>query len=82
MDEKLEDLSGIRQELEELWGEIDGLRKAPQFVGIEPGQTGDLLPEHDLLPFEARLRKARDQGDMLGALRIKQEAAIAGIVLL
>jgi len=82
MDEKLEDLSGIRQELEELWGEIGDLRQSPQFVSTEPGQAGDLLPDSDLLPFEARLRKARDTGDMLGALRIKQEAAIAGIVLL
>jgi len=82
MDQTKEDLSGIRQELEEIWGTIEGLREAPQFVGLEPGQGGDSLPEEELLPFEARLRKARDTGDMLGALRIKQEAAASGIVLL
>jgi len=82
MDQAKEDLSGIRQELEEIWGELNGLRRAPEFVGVEPGQGGDTLPEEDLLPFEARLRKARDTGDMLGALRIKQEAAASGIVLL
>ena len=82
MDQTKEDLSGIRQELEEIWGALDGLRSPPQFMGIEPGQGGDALPEEDLLPFEARLRKARDTGDILSALRIKQEAATAGIVLL
>jgi len=77
-----EDLSGIRQELEEIWGEIEGLRTVPQFVGIEPGYSGDQMPGEDLLPFEARLRRARDTGDMLTALRVKQEAAAQGIVLL
>ena len=82
MSQKQDDLSGIRQELEQIRGEIDGLRTPPQFLGVEPGQGGDTLPEEELLPFEARLRKARDTGDILGALRIKQEAAGAGIVLL
>ena len=82
MSQKKDDLSGIRQELENIWGELEDLRTPPQFVGIEPGQAGDTLPEEDLLPFEARLRKARGTGDTLGALRIKQEAATAGIVLL
>lgn len=82
MNQKQEDLSGIRQELEHIRGELDSLRTPPQFIGIEPGQAGDALPVEDLLPFEARLRKARNTGDTLGALRIKQEAASAGIVLL
>ena len=78
----IEDLSGIRRELEEIWETLGDLRIVPQFVGIEPGHSGDAMPEEDLLPFEARLRRARDAGDMLTALRIKQEAAVAGVVLL
>ena len=78
----MEDLSGIRQELEEIWERIDGLKALPRFVGALPGQSGDVAPEDGQLPFEARLRRARESGDMLGALRVKQEAAGAGIVLL
>ena len=78
----MEDLSGIRQELEELWGQIDDLKTPPKFVGVMPGQSGDAGPEEDQLPFEAKLRRARESGDMLMALRIKQEAAGVGIVLL
>ena len=78
----MEDLSGIRQELEEIWERIDDLNTPPKFIGAQPGQSGDLGPEEDQMPFEARLRRARESGDMLGALRVKQEAAGAGIVLL
>jgi len=78
----VEDLSGIREELEEIWSEIGELRQPPKFVGAEPGQSGDTGPEEGGLPFEARLRQARQSGDMLTALRVKQEAAGAGIVLL
>ena len=77
----MEDLSGIRQELEEIWEQLGDLKAPPKFVGALPGQSGDLAPEEEL-PFEARLRRARESGDVLGALRIKQEAAGAGIVLL
>ena len=78
----MEDLSGIRQELEEIWEQLEDLKAPPKFVGDQPGQSGELSPEEGQLPFEARLRRARDSGDLLGALRIKQEAAGAGIVLL
>ncbi|MCL2843325.1 MAG: hypothetical protein FWE28_07675 [Oscillospiraceae bacterium] len=76
----MEDLSGIRAEIEEIWTEIEGLRVPPKFVGVPPGQSGDVCPEEGGLPFEVRLRKARESGDMLEALRVKQEAA--GVVLL
>ena len=78
----MEDLSGIRQELEEIWDQLDGLKTAPQIVGREPGPSGDLAPAEEGLPYEAQLRRARESGDMLTALRIKQEAAVSGIVLL
>jgi len=78
----MEDLSGIRQELERIWDQLDDLKVPPKFVGVLPGQSGDVEPEEGQLPFEARLRRAREAGDMLGALRVKQEAAGAGIVLL
>ena len=78
----MEDLSGIRQELEKIWGQLDELKAPPRFVGVPPGQSGDGEPGEDSLPFEARLRRARESGDMLAALRVKQEAAGAGIVLL
>ena len=78
----MEDLSGIRQELEEIWGQLDELKAPPKFVGTQPGQSGDTAPEEDQMPFEARLRRARESGDTLAALRVKQEAAGAGIVLL
>jgi len=77
----MEDLSGIRRELEDIWGQIDMLKAPPKFVGALPGQSGD-SSEEGALPFEARLRRARESGDMLGALRVKQEAAEAGVVLL
>ena len=78
----MEDLSGIRRELEDIWGQIDELKAPPKFVGVFPGQSGEAGAEEGPLPFEARLRRARESGDMLGALRVKQEAASAGIVLL
>ena len=78
----MEDLSGIRKELEKIWEQLDDLKVPPKFVGVSPGQSGDVSPEEDQLPFEARLRRARESGDMLAALRVKQEAAGAGIVLL
>ena len=78
----MEDLSGIRQELEEIWDQLDDLKLPPKMIGREPGPSGDSAPEEEGLPFEARLRRARESGDMLTALRIKQEAAGAGIVLL
>jgi len=78
----MEDLSGIRQELEEIWEQLGELKTPPKFVGAQPGQSGEAAPEEDQMPFEARLRRARESGDTLTALRIKQEAAGAGIVLL
>ena len=78
----MEDLSGIRQELEEIWGQLENLREPPRILGAEPGQSGDGRPEESGLSFEMRLRRARDAGDMLAALKVKQEAAKAGIVLL
>ena len=78
----MEDLSGIRQELEEIWAHLGDLKEAPQIVGTEPGQSGDGRPEESGLSFEMRLKRARSAGDMLAALKVKQEAAKAGIVLL
>lgn len=77
-----EDLSGIRGELEEIWEELEGLKETPMFVGTEPGGSGVSIPEEDLMPFEVQLRRARELGDTIAALKIKQEAAYAGIVLL
>ena len=88
MDEQLEqkqnneDLSGIRGELEEIWGELELLKETPMFIGNEPGGSGVSIPEEDLMPFEVQLRRAREVGDTIAALKIKQEAAYAGIVLL
>jgi len=78
----MEDISGIRQELEEIWGQLDELKTPPKFIGAQPGQSGDVSAEEEQMPFEARLRRARESGDTLAALRIKQEAAGAGVVLL
>jgi len=78
---KIEDLSGIRQELEAIWSELDSMKAPPQFVGAEPGQSGNEVLETDGLEFEVKLKRARASGDMLAALRVKQEAAKAGIVL-
>ena len=77
-----EDLSGIREELEEIWEELEVLKEPPVFAGVEPGSSGGEIPHEDLMPFEVQLRRARDLGDTIAALRIKQEAANAGIVLL
>jgi len=77
----MEDLSGIRRELEEIWAELNGMKELPRFVGVEPGPSGDETPEVNGLGFEVKLKRARESGDMLAALRVKQEAARAGIVL-
>ena len=79
---EFQDLSGIRGELEEIWAKLDELNEAPVFSGALPGESGDGVPDEDLMPYEVRLRQAREAGDMLMALRVKQEAAGAGLVLL
>ena len=77
-----QDLSGIREELEEIWGELNDLKELPVFIGNEPKGSGTQVLHEDLMPFEVQLRHARELGDTIAALRIKQEAASAGIVLL
>ena len=77
----VDDLSGIRQELESIWTQLEKLKAPPRFVGTEPGQSGDEMPDAEGLGYEAKLHRARESGDMVAALRIKQEAARAGVVL-
>lgn len=78
----VEDLTGIRQEIAELWGRIAELDGGAAILGFVPGQSGDVVPEVDGLGYEAKLRQARTRGDMVAALRIKQEAAKVGLVLI
>ena len=80
-DSGVEELAGIRQEIKALRAEVLALREPVQVVGLEPGQSGDFVPETDEMAFEAKLRRARDLGDTMTALRIKQEAAAAGVIL-
>ena len=85
--EKQEDLdlqglvAGIQQEMEVFRGEVAALKGPVKIVGLELGQSGDFVPMTDEMAFEAKLRRAREVGDTMAALRIKQEAAAAGVVL-
>ena len=81
-DAPVEDLSGIRRELEAIWTQLEEVKEIPSFLGYEPEQSGEIDLEEDLMPYEVRLRHARGEGDLLAALKIKQEAAKAGLVLL
>lgn len=55
--------------------------KLPIFKGFQPG-VADAAPGGASMDYEARLAEARKTGDMLGAIRVKQEAAAEGVVLM
>ena len=70
---------------------LDGLMGNPEtaamfrgsekrFLGRLPGEGAD-APE-GMPGFDARLEAARQSGDMLAAIRIKQEAAKDGVILI
>lgn len=76
----------FQRELETLRAEVEQLQallaKPPQISGAAPGESGDALPEQGESAFSARLREARMAGDTLAALKVKQDAARVGVVLL
>jgi len=55
---------------------------SPKFVGVKPGESRDSVPDPQVGSFEARLAEARKANNMVGAIKIKQEAAKEGITLL
>lgn len=55
----------------------------PKYMGSLPGESGiDPQIAGEEIGFEAELRSARESGDFLKAIRIKQEAAKEGIILI
>lgn len=56
--------------------------KKPQFKGVTPGEGGDAAPDPQRSGFESRLAEARKINDTLAAIKIKQEAAEKGVVLI
>ena len=56
------------------------VEQTPKFKGMSPGANKEGLPNSS--GFEQRLREAREKGDNLEAIKIKQEAQKEGIVLI
>lgn len=54
----------------------------PKFKGVSPGDSGDGTPDPQKSGFESRLAEARKTNDTLAAIKIKQEAAEKGVVLI
>ena len=56
---------------------------ASRFLGMTPGEGSD-VPEGagGSLSFEAELQTARESGNLLEAIRVKQEAAKEGVILI
>lgn len=54
-----------------------------KYLGSAPGETGGNLQSiGEEMGYEAQLNNARESGDFLNAIRIKQEAAKEGIILI
>lgn len=78
-------VKGLKEQIESLVkGEDSGFlfegETNPKFKGMSPGGNKEGLP--DSSGYEQRLRDAREKGDVLDAIRIKQEAQKEGIVLI
>ena len=77
-------VKGLKEQIESLIKSQDSSFlfevETPKFKGMSPGANKEGLPNSS--GFEQRLREAREKGDNLEAIKIKQEAQKEGIVLI
>lgn len=78
-------VKGLKEQIESLMKSQDSsflfeVEQTPKFKGMSPGANKEGLPNSS--GFEQRLREAREKGDNLEAIKIKQEAQKEGIVLI
>jgi hypothetical protein len=80
-------LSGLTEQLEGL-KKSDGYmfdtdqQKQPQFKGFQPGASSDQLPNTASAEYETKLANARKNNNTLEVIKIKQDAAANGVVLM
>jgi|GEM_PF-952769 len=83
-------VEGLAEQIEKLTGaeETKFLFAAEQkpapaaFKGFQPGASADITPDPKAAGFETRLADARKNKDTIGAIKIKQEAAAEGVILM
>ena len=78
-------LNGFDEQLETV-RKSDGYlfteKQQPSFKGFQPGASSDGVPNAEQGGFEARLANARKDNNQLEVIKIKQEAAANGVVLM
>lgn len=72
----------VREEIEKLKHDEETKFLFEKKGSFEPARSPERLPDTKKNSFEARLIAARRNGDTLEAIRIKQQAAAQGIMLL
>ena len=77
-----EDADGVREEIESLKKGEDTRFLFEKRGSYAPYRSPERLPDTKKSGFEERLNTARKAGNTIEAIRIKQEAAAAGIMLL
>lgn len=60
----------------------DAEAEKPTFRGVSPGESRDGLPGSGIAQYASQLKAARDVGDQIAAIRIKQAAIAEGISLI
>lgn len=78
-------VEGLGERLSEISADRDTaplFKESPsKYLGAAPGESGFEL-EGGEIDFEGQLKSARSSGDFIKAIRIKQEAAREGIILI
>lgn len=75
-------LEALQAETRELREELQRVSAQRRFVGLRPGESGEAEPRDYGSAYEAQLREARACGNVLDAIRVKQEAALEGVILI
>lgn len=78
-------LNGLDEQLEAVRksdGYLFAEKQQPSFKGFQPGASGDGVPSPEQGDYTARLATARKDNNQLEVIKIKQEAAANGVVLL
>ena len=78
-------LNGLDEQLEAVRksdGYLFAEKQQPSFKGFQPGASSDAVPSPEQGDYTARLATARKDNNQLEVIKIKQEAAANGVVLL
>ncbi|MCM1136764.1 MAG: phage scaffolding protein, partial [Clostridium sp.] len=77
-------LAGLAEQLEALKksdGYLFEAEPGQQFAGFQPGASAG-VPDAAAAGYESRLADARKNNNQLEVIKVKQEAAAAGVVLM